>query len=138
VNEVKFGVVVLLAASLACQVVHVDTRTDLWIEGKVRSEDGSGVSGVQVRFFDTGLDQRTRNKSEGVVVGYTDNQGRLAVPFTYYWGYDKKKNSPPEIPGTFSLILSKDGLSPIVQDYKITSLRKESDRRVVLFDVRVP
>jgi hypothetical protein len=123
---------------LGCQTVIVDVRTEFLVEGRVTTESGDGVPAVQVRFFDTGLDQWTRNKSEGIVVGYTDGQGRLTAPFAYHWGYAKKEHSPPDVPGTFSLIFSKEGLSPIVQDFKVTSLEKVDENRIVRFRVTVP
>ena len=116
----------------ACSYRVVDVISRFKIEGVVLEQNNNPLSGVTLYFVDNGLDQWRRNLGEALLIGRTDGEGKLSKGFSYSWGYRTRKDSQPDVPGTFYLLLELDGYEFVREEFNIKALPRLEDHEVLV------
>src|SRR5207249_3097008 len=75
---------------IACSATIADTEARFHFDGQVSTESGSGLSGVEVYFIDTGLDEWASKTVKERAIGRTDETGRLSYDLPYPSGYSRR------------------------------------------------
>jgi len=127
--------VVFLVALSGCASNRVDTSVELTISGRVIDTTERGIDDVKIRFRDISLERPVLSGRSDLLVGQTDDGGRMTAEFFYLWGeYSSRPRSGERC---FDLVFSKNGWKTDTMSFCLESLPSANGRPFVEFLVEL-
>ena len=123
----------LLFLILYSQPVVVDSDIQFRFNGRVSNADGSPVSGVEVFFTDTHLEENHKARIRNVSLGDTNEEGKFRASYRYNWSRSYPSIKAPE-EGHFTLVFRRSGYRRATLKVEIRSLACSEGACVVPFD----
>jgi hypothetical protein len=116
-----------------CTVKYIDTVTIFEIKGLVYdNESHLPIENATVYFMDTGYDYVRSKKPFSMVIGQSDEDGKISARLNYLWrSKDAMLHNPPK--KTFDIMLSQEYYEPRRFHFDESNLQRDGMRFVINF-----